>query len=251
MKDIILKTLEEIERQEQVKILFAVEAGSRAYGLHSPTSDYDVRFVYVRPREAYLKLMQPKDVLVYPVSDALDLGGWDLAKFLRLLKNANRSVFEWCVSPVIYRSSPLLEECKALAAEYFSPGRLLHQYLSAAEADVGRLVKKPPEKQYLAILRSVLSVRWIRERGTVPPVDFDTLAESYLEPEMVPDVDILVKVKRKQASADQLPSMERFRQYTEEALSRMKQEAAAVPVWENPDWEPLDAFFLKVLEQTK
>lgn len=249
MKDIILKTLEEIEEKEQVKILFAVEAGSRAYGLHSPTSDYDVRFVYIRPREAYLQLVPPRDVLVYPVSQALDLGGWDLQKFLRLMKSANRSVFEWCGSPVVYRSSPLLEECRALAAQYVSPGRLLHQYLSAAEADVGRLVKKAAEKQYLAILRSVLSFRWIRERGTVPPVDFDTLAESCLEPEMVPDVDVLVKVKRKLVSADRLPSMERFRQYAEEAISRMKQEASAVPCRENPDWAPLDAFFLKALEE--
>ena len=43
---LIQTNLDEIERTEQVRILFAVESGSRAWGLPSPDSDYDVRFVY-------------------------------------------------------------------------------------------------------------------------------------------------------------------------------------------------------------
>lgn len=249
MREIIQKKLEEIERQEQVKILFAVEAGSRAYGLDSPASDYDVRFVYIRPRQAYLKLMQPRDVLEYPVSEELDLCGWDLTKLLRLLKTSNRSVFEWCGSPVVYRDSPLFAEFKTLAAGYFSLGKVLRQYISAAEADRGRLVKKPAAKQYLAIFRSLMSFRWVQERGTLPPVLFDALAAQMLEPELTGIVARLVACKRSGSGA--VPSLEEAERYTEERLAWMKQTVSGYPVWENPDWEPLDAFFLRALEQTE
>ena len=44
----IREKLREIEEKEQVFILLAVESGSRAWGIASPDSDYDVRFIYVR-----------------------------------------------------------------------------------------------------------------------------------------------------------------------------------------------------------
>ena len=56
MKETILKKLNEIERTENVRILLAVESGSRAWGFASPDSDYDVRFIYVRPKKEYLRL---------------------------------------------------------------------------------------------------------------------------------------------------------------------------------------------------
>ncbi len=37
--------LSSIEAKENVKILYAVESGSRAWGVESPDSDYDVRFI--------------------------------------------------------------------------------------------------------------------------------------------------------------------------------------------------------------
>ena len=48
MEDMIRKKLKEIEKKENVRIIMAVESGSRAWGFASPDSDYDVRFVYVR-----------------------------------------------------------------------------------------------------------------------------------------------------------------------------------------------------------
>ncbi len=37
----IIKNLQEIEQQQQVCILYAVESGSRAWGFASSNSDYD------------------------------------------------------------------------------------------------------------------------------------------------------------------------------------------------------------------
>ena len=54
MKKEICATLTEIEKQHNVKILYACESGSRAWGFPSPDSDYDVRYLYIRPLESYL-----------------------------------------------------------------------------------------------------------------------------------------------------------------------------------------------------
>lgn len=100
MRKVIIEKLQQIEKQENVRILHAVESGSRAWGFESPDSDFDVRFIYVRPRDYYLKLEQTRDVLEFPINDLLDVNGWDLQKALRLLHRSNPSVFEWFKSPI-------------------------------------------------------------------------------------------------------------------------------------------------------
>ena len=59
MRDIykeIQDGLDRIEKDCQVKILLAVESGSRAWGFASPDSDYDVRFIYMHKTEEYLRI---------------------------------------------------------------------------------------------------------------------------------------------------------------------------------------------------
>lgn len=47
----ILKELAQIEKESKVKIIFAVESGSRAWGISSKDSDNDIRFVFVRTKK--------------------------------------------------------------------------------------------------------------------------------------------------------------------------------------------------------
>ena len=98
MRDIIQEInekLDEIEKKEHVKILHAVESGSRAWGFASPDSDYDVRFVYVRPMEDYLRLDEPRDVIEWQLDEVLDINGWDLKKALYQFAKGNATLFEW------------------------------------------------------------------------------------------------------------------------------------------------------------
>ena len=78
----IQEKLKEIEEKEQVAILYAVESGSRAWGIASPDSDYDVRFIYVRKPDEYLRLDPVKDVIEWQLDEVLDINGWDLKKAL-------------------------------------------------------------------------------------------------------------------------------------------------------------------------
>ena len=105
MRDIVKEIndkLNEIEEKDGVRVLHAVESGSRAWGFASPDSDYDVRFVYVRPKEDYIRLDEPRDVIEWQLDEVLDINGWDLRKALKLFSKGNATVFEWSGSPITY-----------------------------------------------------------------------------------------------------------------------------------------------------
>lgn len=110
MQKEILKTLNQIEAQHNVKILYACESGSRAWGFPSPDSDYDVRYLYIRPVEAYLKLFPERDVIEGPIDEIKDFVGWDLQKALKLLMKGNAPLIEWVRSPIVYKDNPWLRE---------------------------------------------------------------------------------------------------------------------------------------------
>ena len=81
-------------RASGIRILFAIESGSRAWGFPSPDSDYDCRFVYVRPVEDHLKLNPDRDVIEFPIEGEIDTGGWDLRKALLLALKGNAVIVE-------------------------------------------------------------------------------------------------------------------------------------------------------------
>ena len=95
----IERKLKEVEEKENVTVIMAVESGSRAWGFASKDSDYDVRFLYVRRREDYLKLQPPRDVIEWQLDEVLDINGWDIRKALVLLYKSNPTLFELCNSP--------------------------------------------------------------------------------------------------------------------------------------------------------
>lgn len=116
----IKDTLSEIEKQENITILLAIESGSRAWGFASPDSDYDVRFIYVRPMEDYLRLNEPRDIIEWQLDDVLDINGWDLKKALIQFRRGNATLFEWSNSPVIYKRTDAWDKIYDVAKSYFS-----------------------------------------------------------------------------------------------------------------------------------
>ena len=86
----IITIFKEIEERKKIKILYACETGSRAWGFPSPDSDYDVRFIYMHERDWYLSL-NDRDDTVETMQGDLDITGWDLKKSLVLLKKSNES----------------------------------------------------------------------------------------------------------------------------------------------------------------
>ena len=77
IKKEILDRIKRAEEEHNVRALYAVESGSRAWGFASQNSDYDVRFIYAHPKNWYLSvdLEQKRDVIEYPITDEIDLNG--------------------------------------------------------------------------------------------------------------------------------------------------------------------------------
>lgn len=175
-----MSALAETEKQHGVRILYACESGSRAWGFASTDSDYDVRFIYVRPLSGYLKVKEDRDVIEAMLPLDIDLAGWDLRKALWLLTKSNPSLFEWLESPIVYSADkPFISEFKQIAARWYSEQRLFRHYLHMAEGNWRSYLQgeEVSHKKYLYVLRPTLACRWIEEGKGVVPMEFAHLME--------------------------------------------------------------------------
>lgn len=177
----ILSELRDIEAQEDVRILFAVESGSRAWGFPSPDSDYDVRFVYVRAMDWYLSIRPGRDVIERPLEGELDVNGWDIRKALDLLLKPNPVLLEWLSSPIRYRwNDAICGDLISLAGKVAHGQACLHHYLNLASRQWAAYIDGKDEvnlKKYFYAVRPAMALRWIRMHPqTTPPMNFHALA---------------------------------------------------------------------------
>lgn len=175
MKEVILQQLRKIEEKENVKIILAVESGSRAWGFASQDSDYDVRFIYVRKLSDYLKLEKTRDVIEWQLDEVYDINGWDLQKALRLLYQSNPTLFEWSSSPIIYKETEEWKKVEQIMFQYFDPQKCLYHYLNTAKNTYATMKDLVKLKKYFYVLRSLFCCSYIVDHLTSPPVLFDQL----------------------------------------------------------------------------
>ena len=198
IEETIKEKLSEVEEKHNVKIIYACESGSRAWGFASPDSDYDVRFVYVRDVRDYLKLEGIRDVIEYELNDIYDINGWDIKKLLLLLAKSNPVIFEWADSPVVYRTTGDWDRVKTIMPEYFSEKRMLYHYLSIVKNQLRAYFKEDSVilKKYLYALRPIFACRWILEKKSPPPTLFSKLYTDSLPVEIEDDFMRLLEAKK-------------------------------------------------------
>lgn len=177
MKDRILNKLKEVELQNNIEILFAVESGSRAWGFASPDSDFDIRFVYRRKTEAYLSLWDSKDTIEFMTEDDLDGSGWDLKKAMLLLAKSNSTFIEWLFSTIVYLDKgETLSGMKQLANENFNPVSGFYHYHSMNKGFYEQMEKGDIGlKAFFYATRTAFCANWILQFGSIPPVLFREL----------------------------------------------------------------------------
>jgi predicted nucleotidyltransferase len=172
----VTEALAGIAERETARILLAVESGSRAWGFPSRDSDYDIRFIYLRPVADYLSVFPSRDVIECPREGDLDIGGWDLRKALALLVRSNAVLLEWLSSPIVYASDPDASHqlARLARAEAHLPtleyhyDRLVRGHWPANEATLG-------VKSLCYALRPALALRWLRDFRAPPPMDLPSL----------------------------------------------------------------------------
>lgn len=218
-----MRELFRIEKEQDIEILYAVESGSRAWGFPSKDSDYDVRFLYRRKKEWYLKLEKTADHLEMPISDQLDISGWDLDKALRLLQKSNPALLEWLNSPIVYRQNPkFITEFRELSEKNLDSKRLIYHYLHMAEGNYREYLKKDKVriKKYFYVLRPVLACMWIKEYNQRPPVEFERLLTlPSLQPELLKIINELLLRKRRGDELALETAIPQLNQFLEEQLT--------------------------------
>lgn len=248
MRDRILEELRKIEETEKVKVLLAVESGSRAWGFASPDSDYDVRFIYVRRTEEYLKLKPVRDVIEWKLDETLDINGWDLKKALQLLYGSNPTIFEWCASPVVYLEREEFSIFRKLLPQYFSVKKSLFHYWHMAESNYRKYLKEDMVrvKKYLYVLRPLLAAKWVSERKTAPPMLFDELLDAVLEDVLRPEIEKLLVLKKSVPEIGLTPRIQLFNDYIDKSMPEIKEIAESIYESKH-NWEPLDQVFNEMI----
>lgn len=248
MKELIVMKLKQIEKEYNVKVLLAVESGSRAWGFASPDSDYDVRFIYVRPEKDYLRLEDVRDVIELPINDELDINGWDLPKTLKLLYRSNPTLFEWFSSPIVYMETEFADRFREIMTDYFSTKKSLYHYISMAEGNYreflrGEMVKA---KKYFYVLRPVLACRWVLDRRSPPPMLFSELAAVELPDYLRSKVDLLLDLKMNSPEVKEIPRIDILNEYLDESIADIKNRIADMED-SNNNWDKLNDLFLRTL----
>lgn len=249
VQEIIPAKLKEIEARENIRVIHCVESGSRAWGFASPDSDYDVRFIYVRPIEYYLRLDKTRDVIEWQLDDTLDINGWDLQKALRLLHSSNPTLFEWNNSPIVYKTTPEWAEISAIIGHFFQKKAGLYHYLSTAKKNYREYLKgdmvKP--KKYFYVLRPILACRWILEKQTPPPMLFSELADACLDEDLVPAVSDLLRLKMETPEMGLGPRIDVINDYLDASIDEVEQLIQTLPGDERITWDELNHIFMDIL----
>jgi uncharacterized protein len=192
----IRNILKGIEQKKNIKILYACETGSRAWGFPSPDSDYDIRFIYMHERDWYLSLSQRKDTIEIMDGD-LDITGWDLRKCLTLLKKSNTPLIERFQSPIEYYAvDGFKDEFKKLIENYYSPIAVFFHHYSLAKNFWMDLKDKDEFKlkSYFYLIRSLLSCNWIIEDNSVLPMEIEGLMK-YIDEDFKDELRKLIVLK--------------------------------------------------------
>jgi len=228
VKQEILDRLNDIETEEGVSIFYACESGSRAWGFPSEDSDYDVRFLYLRPSDWYLSidLESKRDVIERPINDLLDISGWDLRKALQLFRKSNPPLLEWLNSPIVYQEKGSISQVlRDLIPEYYSRVKCMHHYLHMAQGNFREYLRGDIVwvKKYFYVLRPILAIKWIETRSDAVPMEFGKLVDSCVESnELKTSINTLVEQKRAGQELDRQPRIDIISEFIESELQRLE-----------------------------
>lgn len=253
MEENIKQALQQIASEQNVRIVYACESGSRAWGFPSKDSDYDVRFLYVRPRDWYLSIdLETKpDVIEQPITEILDVSGWDIRKALHLLRKSNPPLLEWLSSPIVYLEvSSIVDRLRGLSPECYSPIACSHHYLHMAQGNYREYLKNDPVwlKKYFYVLRPLLAIKWIEQKQSVVPMEFATLLDQLTpNPKLKSAIDDLVQLKRNGHELDRGARIPIISEYIESELNRIETEMATLRP-SKPATEKLNEVFRFSLE---
>ncbi|QGM31955.1 nucleotidyltransferase domain-containing protein [Bacillus sp. N3536] len=258
MNEIIEKKLLAIEEKHAVKILYAVESGSRAWGFPSKDSDYDVRFIYIHQPEWYLSIDPQgigakRDVIEEPINDLLDISGWEITKALRLFRKNNPPLLEWLRSEIVYyKKYSFVDNIRSLETDVFYPNSMLHHYLNMAKNNYREYLQGSEVriKKYFYVLRPILACNWIEKYNMVPPISFHELLEDIIPDSVLKnEIEHLLKRKLIGDELDIEPRIEVINDFVESEMERIENYIKSLKVEKKDPTKILDGLFRNTLQE--
>ena len=224
----IIHRIKQAELQYHVKILYAIESGSRAWGFASPNSDYDVRFIYAHPKDWYIAvdLEQKRDVIEYEIVDEIDINGWDVRKALQLFAKSNPAFIEWIQSPIIYVDDGLFaQQARLLQTSIYSIERGIYHYRSMAKTNYRGYLRAAnvPLKKYFYVLRPLLAILWLEKYQQPAPVEFEKLMTLISDNKsLTKAIEQLLTQKKASLEKQLIPSIPAINEFIEAELQRLE-----------------------------
>ena len=233
-------------------MFYACESGSRAWGFPSADSDYDVRFLYIHPRDWYLSIEDRRDVIERPLVENIDLIGWEIRKALRLFRKSNPPLLEWLRSPIVYQQKfSAADKLRELMPIFYSPRNCFHHYFHMAEGNFREYLRGETVriKKYFYVLRPLLGCRWI-EAGLGPvPMEFGILVEKMASSEILKqEIHKLLERKQSGQELDFEPRIPTISDFIESEIERIKKQTDQQSALLNHT-DNLDEFFRSALTE--
>ena len=228
MKKQIINELAQIETAHNVKIIYACESGSRAWGFPSSDSDFDVRFLYLNPTDWYLTvdLERKRDVIELPIDDELDINGWDLRKALKLFHKSNPPLLEWLGSPIIYQEKySVAQKMRELATTFYNPIACMYHYLHMAHGNHRQYLKGESvrTKKYFYVLRPILAINWLEMGLGVVPTEFEILVDNVVQSNQLREsIKNLIDVKKEGLESDYGPRIPVISDFVDAEIARLE-----------------------------
>jgi len=246
--------LSRIEKEHDVRILLAVESGSRAWGFASKDSDWDVRYIYIHRLDWYLRIDQYKDSQEEILPNEIDLSGWELRKALGLFRKSNPPLLEWLQSPIVYLEQfSTADVLRDLSQKYFNPRSCMYHYLSMAKGNFNEFLKDRDRvkiKKYFYVLRPVLACDWIENRNQFPPMEFEKLVDSQVKDvEVRQAIDTLLERKIAGEELNEEPRVDVLNDFLSKKIDFYSEHIGEIDTIDRPQTEILDDLFRATLSE--
>lgn len=197
MREEIEPYLNALEEALDIQVVGAWDTGSRARGLQTEGSDYDISICFTQPKSNYVieeeyinsidddasEFIQDQEESEIPL-ELVEFSGWDIKRFFELVRQYKQSAFDCFSSPIRYRQHPAFNMCGEYCIEHVHPIEAYNRFKSAAGYNYETYLEDgsdPTVKRNLFIVESILRARYIEYTHDYPPINFFVLLEDMPE----------------------------------------------------------------------
>jgi len=252
IKNQIMQKLYETEKTHQVKILLAIESGSRGWGFAAENADYDCRFIYVHNKDWYLSVLDKPDFIEYPVDEVFDIKGYDVSRALKYIMKPQAVMYEYLSSNEVYIcNNPIIDKLRFLAADFFNPIPISYHYLGLAKKTLREIVASDTAKikKYFYVLRPIANLNYIRKYKRMPYMEYwHTLKEIEIKPEILTAINELTTLKMASKEHDIVPKIDLLINYFENEITIFENCIKEMSHTKNRDYMLVDETFRNILE---